>query len=564
MAFLLANLLIAGCLLSNTQAAKSPNILILFADDIGTGDLPIYWNSSLVDMPNLQRLAEKGVMFTDAHANVVCAPSRYMLLSGNNPHRGTLPKGSWELNFDKGSNQFLSNQKSIAEVLSTAAGYTTGIFGKWHLGGGVPLKNDNSTKQENCLKFLTHEDHLWTTEPIINGPQDIGFDKSYITVAGIQNGPYSFFQDGYLTTNKTDVVSWERGCYNASCGRSCIGSGDVSEGDASWDSSAYNQILVNETTKFIDQHLVNSQTGDPFFVYVPLGAAHTPHTPPDRYLDGSPVAGEYGNRFLEILLEMDKAVGSLVDVIESRKLAKNTVIIFASDNGGLPYELTQASNHYTNGPLRDFKGSPYEGGHRIPLIIRYDGQFPPGEVRSQLVSLTDIYATLCDLVGVKVPKKSARDSISFLGYMYTAANKKVRRWLKTFLYRKNSPTEAIRHNEMKAIRTTTKNGDVEYELYNLEDDISETTNLALNPSYEKTLITMLNKISKKSYCATIRGRNNIICKHYTSCNNLKTWTTTWKGKVKDCKWVAKNPNKKRCSQIAPNGIHAYQACSCAC
>mmetsp|Transcript_16364 Transcript_16364/g.18655 ORF Transcript_16364/g.18655 Transcript_16364/m.18655 type:complete len:186 (-) Transcript_16364:1403-1960(-) len=116
-----------------TNTATKPNILLIFADDVGTGDVPGYWNTGLVNMPNLMRFVRKGVTFTDAHSTPLCAPSRYVLLSGRYQHRGVKPKGTWGINYKK-KNQFKMGQKSIAEVLRNN-GYNTGMFGKWHLGG---------------------------------------------------------------------------------------------------------------------------------------------------------------------------------------------------------------------------------------------------------------------------------------------------------------------------------------------------------------------------------------------------------------------------------------------
>ncbi len=128
-------LLATSCrtIIAQQVEGKKPNIVIILADDVGTGDIPFYWNdmkTSKVQMPHLQALADKGIMFTDAHSTPLCAPSRYMLLSGNYPHRGYLPYGTW--NIYAGTSQFTKYQKSIAETLRDA-GYKTGVFGKWHI-----------------------------------------------------------------------------------------------------------------------------------------------------------------------------------------------------------------------------------------------------------------------------------------------------------------------------------------------------------------------------------------------------------------------------------------------
>lgn len=340
------------------HTGNKPNIVIIMADDVGTGDLH-FWNglnSSLVDTPNLQALASKGIVFTDAHSTPLCAPSRYMLLSGNYAHRGRRPYGTWNIN--AGSNQFAKNQKSIAEVLRDQGGYETAMFGKWHLGGKIPPDGMQSL---NISNILTHAGHDWSF-PLIEGPGDIGFDHSYITPAGIQDPPYSFFRNDYLEILSSDAKYWRGGQYPMKSGTSVINITKEGEGDPNWDSSSYDMILVNETEAFIDHHQVN-RPNDPFFAYVALGAVHIPHSPPTSWgLDGgSQVKGKYPTEHLDMVGAMDKAVGSIVQIIEDRGLAGNTLIIFTSDNGGLNIAATVEAGHETGGVLRGYKGSIWEG-----------------------------------------------------------------------------------------------------------------------------------------------------------------------------------------------------------
>ena len=130
---LLTTLCCIAILISPTDA-KKPNVLVIFADDVGTGDVPGYWNSNKVDMPNLEQLVAEGTTFTDAYSTPLCAPSRYMFLSGNYPHRGKEPASVWALNYQKGSQFYIDKQKSLAQLLHENS-YDTAIFGKWHMGG---------------------------------------------------------------------------------------------------------------------------------------------------------------------------------------------------------------------------------------------------------------------------------------------------------------------------------------------------------------------------------------------------------------------------------------------
>lgn len=337
-------------------ANQKPNIVIILADDVGTGDLPFWhgYETSLVDMPNLQKLANDGLKFTDAHSSPLCAPSRYMLLSGNYPHRGESQYGIWNINANR--NQFRGNQKSIAQVLRDDAGYKTLMLGKWHLGGRIP---PNGIQSKNIRRVLTHPGHDWSL-PLQQGPGDIGFEKSYITAAGIQSAPYAFFRDDHLEISPSDVKYWDGGQYPMESGTSIIVKRKHGEGDPNWDSSAYDMILVNETEKFVKNHVAHD-SDKPFFAYIALGAVHGPHSPADVYLDGSQIKDKYPTEHLDMLGAMDKAVGSIVSIIEDHNLADNTIIMFTSDNGGLNKANTVETGHLTGGKLRGHKRDIWEG-----------------------------------------------------------------------------------------------------------------------------------------------------------------------------------------------------------
>ena len=517
-----------GGQLNNNDTSKKPNIVIILADDVGTGDLPFFWgkqSSQKVQMPNLQKLAQKGVLFKDAHSSPLCAPSRYMLLSGNYPHRGTNAFGSWGVN--AGGNQFTANQRSIAETLQIA-GYHTGMFGKWHLGAKVP---PSGIKNKDMRYVITADGHDWSL-PLIEGPGDIGFDESYITLAGIQQTPYSFIRNDILETNLSDVKYWEEGSHQTPLGTSCIKK--PGEGDPSWDSSAYDMILVNETSKFIDTHLASAESSKPFFAYVALGAVHIPHSPPNKYLDGSQVLNVYETRHLDMLGAMDKAVGSVVSMIEDKDLSKETIIIFTSDNGGLG--RSKEAGHRTSGPLRGTKGNIWEGGHRVPLIIRYDNKFPAGKKRNRFVGLNDIYSTICELVGVDVPQGSAQDSVSFANYITNWKNKAgLRKYLGTWQLNSNTLKSntywkhAIRKGILKLIHYPHNNT---FLAYNMKKDFSETENVIHKPWVAKRIQAMYEKLMELGPC--------------NENDRSDSFFVSGLGEDRNCEWFRQN-KKNRCA-----------------
>jgi arylsulfatase A len=470
-------------LVASRASADKPNILLIFADDIGTGDVPGFWEGAgLVNMPNLENFITKATVFTDAHGTPLCSPSRYTLLSGNYQHRGMIDQGTWDINYE--GNQFLDDQMSIAEVLRDYGGYHTSMVGKWHIGGKIPTKPDfvpAHSFHADRTNFLREPGHDWS-RPLEAGPQDIGFDSSYVTNGGLQIPPYSFMRDGvYSPQLLRNLKFWEGGEYAMPGGTSKIVKGKSGEGSSDWDSTVYNQILVEETTRFIDDHMNTASTSDkPFFSYVALGAVHRPHSPAGVYLDGTPIAGEYQTTHMDVILEIDKVIGSFVTFLEQKQIMENTLIIFASDNGGLGKAYGSGHvGHNSHGPLRSAKGSIYEGGHRIPLMMRWDGGgIPAGEKRSGLIGLNDMYSTLCDIAGIPVPNGQAMDSMSFKDYILDGDNNSPpREYLGVWKYVSGLQKESIRKNNYKLVKVFGKHAS---SLYDLDNDISETTDIKAN------------------------------------------------------------------------------------
>jgi len=524
---------------NKTSNAKKPNIIIILGDDVGTGDIPFFWqgmSTSKVRMPHLRQLAKKGITFTDAHSSPLCAPSRYMLLSGNYPHRGSAPYGTWNLKSDE--NQFTQYQKSIAEVLRTEGNYETAMFGKWHLGAKVPPNGMKSNKTH----IITDEGHDWNM-PLMQGPGDLGFDRSYISTSGIQSSPYTFFRDDFLTTDPQDAKFWQTGSYSMPKGVSIISGGKEGEGDPGWDSSAFDMILVNETSAFIDNHLVN-RPNDPFFVYLALGAVHAPHSPPDEYLDGTPVNNQYESLHLDMLGAMDKVVGSIVSIIESKNLAEETIIIFASDNGGLPNSAD--TGHLTSGPLRGTKSTIWEGGHRVPLIIRYDNEVIPGKRRTQTVGINDIYATICELVGIDVPVSSAQDSVSFADYLIDPQMKEgLRDYLGSFVLGSAPGAEwkqAIRKGKLKLIHFPSNNT---FEAYNIREDISESNNIVNSADHVETFTEMFEYLTAVGPCP-----DDLVGSFYVDLL----------GEFHDCEWF-KRTKFKSCAEHIEGELYCHSICS---
>lgn len=272
---------------------------------------------------------------------------------------------------------------------------------------------------------------------------------------------------------------------------------------------------------------------------------HVPHSPPDQYLDGSKVAGEYENKHLDMLLEMDKVVGSLVSSLEERGLAKDTLIIFSSDNGGL------GSFHYPNRFLRGHKGQIWEGGHRVPLIMRYDGVLPQGEKRTgHFVGLNDIYATLAEIVGVSIPDRSAQDSMSFAKYAasenYTGD---LRKYIGTWDYtrignQQHLQSESLRYGSLKAIRHF--HPVQRTELFDLNSDLAEVTNIAEDRSNRQILKKMLKKLEQAGPCPRDKEGEFVL----RSGND--------KGRIVTCDWF--ELDTRRCKYYVDGELFCNSIC----
>jgi hypothetical protein len=416
----------------------------------------------------------------------------------------------------------------------------------WKKRSGRRKENDGFAVNNKEI-ILSDKNHDWSM-PLQQGPYELGFDRSYITMEGIQRCPYSFFRNGYLNlpNNVTDysnldepddITMWRKGSYKMPHGKSKIVS--VGEGSKEWDSTAYNMIVVNETEKFIDEHLQsNDLSKKPFFAYLPLGAAHQPHSPPYHYLDGSSVAGEYANGHMDILGEIDKVVGSLIHMLEERNIIDDTIIIFTSDNGGIPPKVSGQFGHYSSGPLRGHKGMIYEGGTRVPFTIRWgNGDIPKGETRSRVIGLNDVFATICNLVNVNIPLNQAVDSVSFANQIFDSANTAQRKSLGAWTYKPRLTQSSVRKGDYKLIHNYNSG---EMILYNLKYDIGETKNI-IN-SNKILALKLFKQLKNFGACYDKAG--------YFWMKEIK--------QKKSCKWFAQNP--KRCYKYLEGWYNCRRTC----
>ncbi len=381
--------------------AETPNFLILYADDLGYGDLPCYNAESKIPTPNLDQLAAEGMRFTDGHCSSgICTPSRYAMLTGRYHwrkfHSIVGPMGGSAIDSDR---------LTLPEMLQ-ATGYATACVGKWHLGwdwtairrDGAELKTELRGKRE--VRYWGHDAFDWT-QPVPDGPLDHGFDH-YFGDAVINFPPYAWIENNRLVvppdttltiTQKTKEGNWE-----------------ARPGPARSDWDFYKNLptLTKKAVAWLESRSGNEQ---PFFLYFPLPSPHAPIVPTESF-DGASAAGPYG----DYVNQSDWSCGQLVAALESSGHADNTVVIFTADNGPETYAYArdQKFGHWSSAPLRGLKRDIYEGGHRVPFLVRWPGVIPPGSVSDELVSQIDIMGTLAAIVGYDLPADAAEDSHNLL------------------------------------------------------------------------------------------------------------------------------------------------------
>lgn len=471
-------LVVGASILFSTGCSESrdqPNIVLILADDVGTGDLTIYNPNSLVSTPNIDAIAEAGVLFTDAHSpSSVCAPTRYSLLSGNYPWRGNYPWGAWT--FTQGS-AFRPDQISLAQLLK-ANGYQTAMFGKVHLGAEPAYKSGVSA---GAVKRTAAFTDLKTDQPLQGGPKDLSFDYSFTAQSGIQAPPFAFFENDLLVAPESELIHFSPGEYPSETGVSVIpeikGKWTPERwwGEAGWRSHEFEAKLINQFLSYL-KGLTSVPKGPPFFIYYATSAVHEPFTPPDSFL-GQPVKGQTPTSHLDMMVHLDLVVGEILNFLREQDLIHNTLIIFASDNGGL---LNSAkTGHRSNGGFRGHKGSVWEGGHRVPFIVSWpDGEVPAGVNISSLTGLQDLYATLAEVTGAQIPSDQALDSISFLRQL--RGSKSPYRKDMMFQGTKGHSRLAFRVGDLKLITDLKRNA---LELYDLSADLNEQNNLLEDAAY---------------------------------------------------------------------------------
>ena len=471
------------------SAADRPNILFVVTDDVGVGDIRSYNPDGKVTLPTIESIAREGIRFTDAHTTASkCAPSRYSIMTGNYHWRGRKSWGQWNY---KGGSQVIDGQQTLGSLLQRA-GYRTSVIGKYHLGADFYRRNSDAFASEG-----EDEGRVDFGRQMADGPGELGFDSSFLLMRGIQASPYAYFLDGELVGSPDALIRWEVGDYgDTRIDRSGIGHAD-------WNTREVGPTLLSQALGFIDDHYegqAGAQVPAPFFLYFNTQAVHDPYKPPIS-IGETPVLDASGlSKRADLLVETDAILDTILRDLEQRKQLENTLIIFTSDNGGLRRFDEVNRGHRVSAEFRGDKGTIYEGGHRVPLIIKWgsksfgESSLPQGSAVGKLVGIHDIYATLAELTGVPLREDEALDSLSFLPILMgrQAALDRTQMVFEADEAEDNAPDGGIPGNHF-AIRTgdfkliLDDNG-APFGLYDLAADPGESENL-VNRNEQRARVT---------------------------------------------------------------------------
>ena len=372
-----------------TPAAEKLNVVLIVADDLGIGDVGCY-GSGKISTPNIDRLASQGLRALDAHATAaVCTPSRYAMLTGRYYWSG------WN-----GELLIKPGQPTVASVLHSN-GYATGYFGKWHLGWG-----------ENGPERKHRADIDWNND-LPAGVLECGFDFFFGTPFTHNEPPSVFVLNRKvvgLEPNDPLVVlpPDSKNMFGSSTG--------AKKAHEMRLDSRIDLMVTKQAQQWITAHSVA-----PFFINVALAAPHVPIDPAKEFI-GQTGAGLYG----DFVHEMDWCVGQILQTLESCGVADRTIVIFTSDNGAMMYKDMIAQGHRSNLNWLGQKTDAWEGGVRIPFIVRWPGRVSAGVTTDAMISLADISKTVWEAVGVPAPEGSAKDSLSQLSVWCDPQAKPVR------------------------------------------------------------------------------------------------------------------------------------------
>lgn len=459
---------LTACATERQRAApripEKPNIIFILVDDMGYGDVQCLSPEGKIATPNMDRLPREGMMFTDAHSSsAVCTPTRYGILTGRYCWRSRLKKSViWEH-----EKALIENGRLTVGGMLQQKGYATAAIGKWHLGEDWQTRDGKEAEKTGA--------NVDYSKPFKNGPTTRGFDY-FFGNAAINMAPYCFVEN-----DRTVGIPSVK-----------FGSGFKAPG------YELSEVMPSITQKAVEYITQKAHEQKPFFLYFSLTAVHGPIVPAKEWQGKSGLTP-----YADFVMQTDWTVGQVLDALDRGGITDRSFVILASDNGCAPGEALALAKfgHRPSSTFRGYKTDLYEGGHRIPLLVRWPGRVKPGAICSDTVSLADFMATVPEVVGFKLPDNAAEDSVSILPALLGVA--KGPRHEAT-VYNTYSGSLAIRKGPWKLIFVKGSGGWSQplpgtdplrlpqVQLYNLSNDLGESTNVQdQHPDVVKELTALM-------------------------------------------------------------------------
>ena len=398
--FFAAAFLLLSCSHGNQEPDDDlPHIIVILADDFGVGDIQAHYPNNKIPTHHLDELAEQGMSFTDAHSSsAVCTPTRYGLLTGR--YNWRTPLQEWVIACYEPP--LIQEERTTLPEMLKANGYATACIGKWHLGWNWAGEHPSERIEEKNGLNRYEWDYR---KPIRGGPTAHGFDY-YFGVDLPNLPPFTFIENERVVELPSASYSYEPNPEFVVMPRGFEGS-PMAPG---W---RFEQILPEITKKAIQYIHSSSESDQPFFLFFSMTSPHEPVVPSEGFAGKSGIAP-----IADFVMETDWSVGQILDAVEKAGISGNTMIVFTADNGHSHYTGWDAlleAGHLPSGPYRGHKADIWEGGHRVPLIVKWEDQIDGASFSDQLICLTDLYATFHELMTGKPPPPDAgEDSFSFL------------------------------------------------------------------------------------------------------------------------------------------------------
>jgi len=460
---------------------KLPDIVFILADDLGYGDISFLNPESKIRTENIDRIAQSGVAFTDAHsASAVSTPTRYGILTGRYSWRSELKNGV----LDGYSGALIPpERKTIAQMLQDR-GYNTSCIGKWHLG----WKWNNIEKGNDSIDY---------SKPITDGPTERGFGYFFGFSGSLDMPPYVYVENNVPTSLPDRITTGN----NISAGNPGYDGSFWREGPTGSDffHEECTPEFFRRARKYIEEMAAQDK---PYFLYLALPSPHTPILPADEFKGKSAV-----NPYADFILMIDDEIGNLMEVIERSGKSSNTIVVFTSDNGTAPWadiKTLESKGHSTSYIYRGHKADVYEGGHRIPCFMQWPEKIRKAHIIEQTICLNDFMATFAAEAGYKPAENEAGDSYDLLPAILKPGYRKTIR--EATVHQSVNGNLAIRKGEWKLLMTPgsggwsfprpgkEEEGLPPVQLYNIKEDPSEKINLqAENPDIVKELTELLKK-----------------------------------------------------------------------